>query len=157
MAPSYREDGYLIVQPGSQNTLVRFGLEDSLSPPSYSIPTKVYKPSPESPFYTIIPPTVDEPSKLEELTVYPIIKGEIVDVDALNFLLKSILKSILKDRPLILLNNIALLLVQTSSRWSNASIESITQYVFETLQLNAFAIVPSALAAMFAYGICSWI
>ncbi|KAH3678018.1 hypothetical protein OGATHE_000673 [Ogataea polymorpha] len=53
--PSFREDNFLIVQPGSQNTLVRFGIEDVLSPPAYSIPTKVYKNAQDTAYYTIKP------------------------------------------------------------------------------------------------------
>ncbi|KAG7867041.1 hypothetical protein KL918_003236 [Ogataea parapolymorpha] len=133
------------VQPGSQNTLVRFGIEDVLSPPAYSIPTKVYKNAQDTAYYTIKPQD-------ESLAVYPIVKGEIVDVHGLNFLFKCIARSILKDHPVLLLNSIAFTLVQTSNRWSNETIEMITKYVFETLQFGAFSIVPASLCSMFSYG-----
>ncbi|VEU22799.1 DEKNAAC103864 [Brettanomyces naardenensis] len=150
MAPSFRDEGHLIVYPGSQRTLIRFGLEDSITPPTYSIPTKVYKnPSDERLFKASPPDGVEDP---ERYAVYPIKKGEIVNVDALNFLFKSIVKSVIRDRPLILLDSISFTLVQSSQKWSPSAIETITNYVFEVLQLAAFAIVPSALCSMFAFG-----
>ncbi|KAH3671092.1 hypothetical protein OGAPHI_000803 [Ogataea philodendri] len=143
--PSFREDSFLIVQPGSQNTLVRFGIEDTLSPPAYSIPTKVYRNASDPSLYTIN-------GQDESLAVYPIVAGDIVDVNGLNFLLKCIVRSILKNHPVLLLNSIAFTLVQTSNRWSSDAIENITKYVFESLQFGAFSVVPASLSSMFAYG-----
>ncbi|CDK24779.1 unnamed protein product [Kuraishia capsulata CBS 1993] len=143
MAP-YKDDHYLIVQPGSQNTLVLFGLEESLTPPTFSIPTKVYRDANKPDYF-------HTSSEDESLAVYPIVKGEIVDIAAFNFFLRVIVKGILKSHPTLLLNQIALVLL-ASNKWSRIAIETITQYVFETLLLTAFQVVPLALGGFYAYG-----
>lgn len=81
--------------------------------------------------------------------IYPISKGRIVNIDAFNFFLKLIYKSILSKHPNV--NNIPFLLL-SSSEWSRLDIEYITQYVFESMELNAFTIIPSSLATVYAYG-----
>ncbi|ODV83910.1 hypothetical protein CANARDRAFT_29632 [[Candida] arabinofermentans NRRL YB-2248] len=143
MAPQYKQEHYLIIQPGSHSTLVKFGLDDTLSPPTYSIPTKIYQSSNNADQYTMIPN--DKP-------IFPIVKGSIENVKGLNFLLKSVLKSVLKLNPTILLSQIPLVIVQTSANWSPASIESITNYVFEAMSLPSLSIVPTSLCCLFAYG-----
>lgn len=148
--PPFKDEAHLIVLPGSLRTLIRFGLEDIITPPTYAIPTKVYK-NPEDPtlYLATRPSGVPDP---ESYAIRPIVRGEIVDIDAFNFLLKSIVKSVLKDNPLVLLDSITFTLVESSARWSPVDIERITNYAFETLQLAAVAIVPSALCSLFAYG-----
>jgi len=151
MAPSFKDEAHLIILPGSLHTLVRFGLEDAITPPTYSIPTKVYRNPHQDGYFQATAP-LDAQGDLERYAVYPIVKGEIANVDALNFLFKCIVKSVLKNNPLILLDSITFTLVQSSSRWSPVAVETITNYAFETLQLAAFAIVPAALCALFAHG-----
>lgn len=81
--------------------------------------------------------------------IYPIIKGKIVNINAFNFFLKLIYKSILSKNPNI--NNIPFLLL-SSAGWSRLDIEYITQYVFESMELNAFTVIPSSLTTVYAYG-----
>lgn len=81
--------------------------------------------------------------------IYPISKGRITNIQAFNFFLKLIYKSILAKHPTV--TNIPFLLL-SSSGWSRLDIESITQYVFESMELNAFTIIPSSLATIYAYG-----
>lgn len=151
MAPSFKDDAHLIILPGSLHTLVRFGLEDAITPPTYSIPTKVYRnPNQDGCFQATAP--VGSEGDPESYAVYPIVRGEIVNVDALNFLFKCVLRSVLKDNPLVLLDSITFTLIQSSSRWSPVALEMITNYAFETLQLAAFAVVPAALCSLFAHG-----
>ncbi|OWB54648.1 hypothetical protein B5S28_g499 [[Candida] boidinii] len=145
MAPYYREDNYLIIQPGSERTLVSFGLHEYLKPPAFSVPTKVYVDKDDSTKFT-------SKSDDESLAIYPIKKGKVTNPDALNYLIKVIFNGVLRQNPTILRNNIALTIIQTSSRWSSLAIEKITSYAFEILQINAFTIVPSALCSMFAFG-----
>lgn len=45
------------------------------------------------------------------------------------------------------------LLLLTSEPWNRLQIENITQYVFETLKIPAFSILPTSLSATFAYGV----
>lgn len=61
--PLYREDNYLVVHPGSQNTLFSFGLQDSLSPPQYKIPSRVF----QDPVTKAFRSTRDEPKPKAEL------------------------------------------------------------------------------------------
>ncbi|KAH3679034.1 hypothetical protein WICMUC_001229 [Wickerhamomyces mucosus] len=143
MAPSFNESDYLIIAPGSTFTSVQLGLGESFTPPTYQIPTKVYSTDKEGIFTS--------ENQDESKVIYPIVKGEIVNIKAFNFFLKLIYRSILKENSNHGNNNIPLLLI-SSSKWSRINIELITQYVFETIELNAFAILPSALATLFAYG-----
>ncbi|CCH44403.1 Actin-1 [Wickerhamomyces ciferrii] len=141
MAP-FHEEHFLIISPGSQITLVQFGLHDGVfAPPVIEIPTKVYS-NPDKPGTFL--------SKGEESNViYPIVKGSIQNIQAFNFFLKLIYKSILSKHPQV--NNIPFLLL-SNSEWSRLDIEHITQYVFESMELNAFTIIPNALATLYAHG-----
>ncbi|ODV93675.1 hypothetical protein PACTADRAFT_51442 [Pachysolen tannophilus NRRL Y-2460] len=144
MAP-IKDDNFLIIQPGSQFTLFSFGLnQESLALPHYKIPTKVYLKSKD------VPEEFTSKSEDESLAVYPIIKGEIVNVNALNYLLKIILKSIHKIS-YIIPSNVALTLIG-SNRWSKLDIEYITHYAFESLQIGNFTILPLSLCANFSFG-----
>lgn len=159
MAPGYKEDSYLILQPGSQHTLVRLGLEDPLGLPSHSIPTRVYR------------SVNDEGDTLYSMTeregyseVLPIVAGQIKDVTGLQFLIKSIITSFLRKgsdedendeishTDVTSAESINLLLVQASSRWSPFSVESIVNYAFEALNLNSVSVIPLELCSTFAYG-----
>lgn len=141
MAP-FHDEHFLIISPGSTVTLVQFGIGESYSPPTIEIPTKVYK-------HPSLPNAFISESANEEDAIFPIVKGDIINVDALNFFLKLIYKSILKKHPNV--SNIPFLLISTSS-WSKLDIESITKYVFESMELNAFTILPQSLASVYAYG-----
>lgn len=143
MAP-YKEDHYLIIQPGSSSTLIQFGLnQDSLTLPAYRIPTKVYKDG--SGGYT-------SQSEDESMAVFPIAKGQIIDGDAFNHFLRVILRSVLQLHPVVLTSNIAFLLVVPSTKWSKLCLERITNYVYEKMGITAFNIAPVASCANFAYG-----
>lgn len=147
MAP-LRQDSYLIIYPGSTRTLVQFGIgEDTLQPPTISIPTKVYRDANGS--FT---------SKETEDVVFPIEDGSIVDIDAFQYLLKLIYKSVLKqqseDSPIAwdtTLSNIPFLLISHHS-WTQFQEELLCRHVFESMKLNHFAILPSSLASSFAFG-----
>lgn len=139
MAP-FIEDHYFIVLPGSSTTSVQFGIGESFIPPTLEIPTKVYSTKDVGVFSS---------SGSESFAIYPIINGNIIDIEAFNFFLKLIYKSILKQHPTV--SNIPFLLV-SSTQWSKNAIESITQYVFESMEVNSFAIIPEPLATLFSYG-----
>lgn len=163
MAPSYKEDTYLIIQPGSLHTLVKLGLDDPLGLPSHSIPTKVFKKTKQEDEDDNKSTTFYSMNQLEGYEeVLPIVAGQIKDVQGLQFLIKSIITSLL-TKPESNENNdtveispsvesINLLLVQTSTKWNPFSIESIINYLFESLKLNSISLVPIELCSMFAYG-----
>lgn len=148
MAPGFREDSYMIVQPGSLYTLVKFGLEDPLGLPSHCIPTKVYKNSNNQ--YSITP-------KDRYIDTFPIVKGVIVDIEGLKFFLHSIIQSVLDssvedgDIPMPL-DAVNLLIVQTSTCWNPFLIESLVNFGFETLNVHSISIVPIELCIMSSHG-----
>jgi actin-related protein 9 len=79
--------------------------------------------------------------------VYPIRNGAIVDQKAFHYFIKLVYKSI--ARP----GYPTALLLASSSRWTRPQIELLTQYVFETVRVPGFSLVPSGLAAAFAFAL----
>lgn len=143
--PLYKEENFLVVHPGSQYTIFSFGLQDSLSPPQYKIPSIIYQDS----------ITKDYKSKRQneqDIEIHPIKASNIVDLDAFNYLLKIILQSIITNNPIITINQIPLLLIVPSLTWSRSSIEYITKHVIESLEFTAFNILDMSLAATFGVG-----
>ncbi|ODQ81668.1 hypothetical protein BABINDRAFT_109915 [Babjeviella inositovora NRRL Y-12698] len=134
----YKEENYLIIQPGSQSTYVSFGLEDSLAPPAYVFPTKVYQSGDN---FSCTDSSLPE--------VYPIVGGEIINIEALKYLIKVIVKSLNKQFPLKLTSLIPLLLL-SSFHWSRLHIEQLTQYALEDLQFLGFNILPTCLGNLFS-------
>lgn len=148
MAPGFREDSYMIVQPGSLNTLVKFGLDDPLGLPSHCIPTKIYKNNDTD--YSITP-------KVGYNELFPIVKGEIVDIEGLKFFIQSIIQSVLdssveEGEISMPLDSVNLLIVQTSTRWNPFLIESLVNYGFETLNVHSISIVPIESCILFSHG-----
>lgn len=144
MAPAYKEENYVIIHPGSANTLVRFGLEDPVGLPSHSIPTLVYK---TANGYSM--------NKNENaILIRPIVKGKIIDINGFLFLIKSIINSFMKLdlNGGIELDQLHVLIVQTSKNWGYLNIEKLINYLFESLSLQHVSIVPLGLSAMFSYG-----
>lgn len=145
--PLYREDNFLVVHPGSTHTLFLFGLQESLSPPEYRIPSVVYQ-NPITKTYQ-----AEKPDSIEDVTeIYPIKGGKIIDIEGFKFLLKVILQSVIAKNPIITINQIPLLLVVPSFCWSRYQIESITKYVIESLEFTGFNVLDLSVAATFAIG-----
>ena len=143
--PLYKEECFLVVQPGSEFTIFSFGLQDSLAPPQYKIPSIVYQ-DPTTKQYKA---TNDEPNLLE---IRPIHLSKIVNIDAFNYLLKVILQSVVSKNPIITINQIPLLLIKPSLTCSRSQIEYITKYVIESLEFTAFNVVDISLASTFGVG-----
>lgn len=142
--PLYREDTFLVVHPGSHHTLFSFGLQDSLSPPQYKIPSVVYRDASTGEFKS------SDENNAE--AIHPIQASKIVDVDAFNYLLKLILQSVISKHPIITINQIPLLIVAPTLTWSRYTVEVITKYVFEQLEFTAFNILDLPIAATFSIG-----
>lgn len=140
--PSFRDDNIVVISPGSETTQATIGLAESLTPPTIQIPTRVYRHGTNPNWFS---------SKGEDSqAIYPIQGGRVVDVDALNYLLKLVYRLAQN-----LLGQYAAIpmLVLSSCRWDRLTVERITQYAFETIKVTGFTIIPSALAATFAYGL----
>lgn len=144
--PLYKEDNFLIIYPGSKHTLSLFGLSDTLSPPQFKIPSIVYQDSITKQYQA----TNNSENATEE--IYPIIESKIVNLDAFNYLLKIILQSVIANHPTITINQIPMLLITPSLTWSRQSIEYVTKYVIENLEITAFNIIDLSLAATFGVG-----
>ncbi|KAF6072637.1 hypothetical protein FOB64_000656 [Candida albicans] len=144
--PLYKEDNFLIIYPGSKHTLFLFGLSDTLSPPQFKIPSIVYQDSITKQYQA----TNNSENATEE--IYPIIESKIVNLDAFNYLLKIILQSVIANHPTITINQIPMLLITPSLTWSRQSIEYVTKYVIENLEITAFNIIDLSLAATFGVG-----
>ena len=123
-----------------------FGLSDTLSPPQFKIPSIVYQDSITKQYQA----TSNSENATEE--IYPIIESKIVNLDAFNYLLKIILQSVIANHPTITINQIPMLLITPSLTWSRQSIEYITKYVIENLEITAFNIIDLSLAATFGVG-----
>lgn len=146
--PLYREEYFLVVHAGSQNTLFLFGLRDSLTPPQYKIPTAVYLDTQTNEYHlTNATGTYTE--------IRPIQGSRIVDVPAFQALLKFIMQTIIEKHPIVTINLVPLLLVVPSLSYSRSAIESVTKYVFELLELTAFNIIDLAAASTFGIGCTS--
>lgn len=142
--PLFREENFLIVHVGSLHTLFLFGLQDSLSPPQYKIPSVVFQA--ENGEYH----SKNEDNQYKEIK--PVQGSRIVDLDAFQYLLNIILQSVISQNPIITINQIPLLLITPSLSWSRHQVEHITKYAIETLEFNAFNVIDIALASNFAMG-----
>ncbi|SCU86253.1 LAMI_0D01112g1_1 [Lachancea mirantina] len=151
MAP-FRQESYFVVYPGSQRTLVQFGIrEETFHLPQLEIPTEVYQK--DGKFFS---KNYDGDCQV----VKPIKDGKIQDLNALLFFLKLIYRSILAEKSgggarsdvfETELANIPMLLI-SSVHWTQSQLERITQFVFEQLQINNFMFLPSPLATSYALG-----
>ncbi|KAL7666171.1 Actin-like protein ARP9 [[Candida] zeylanoides] len=158
--PLYREDNYLVVHPGSQSTIFSFGLQDSLSPPQYKIPTRVYQHAESREFRSTREAAAgaDAPGEPAEAAdawteVYPIQRGKIADLDAFNYLLKMILQSVIAKNPIITISQIPLLIISSNLTWSRHHTECVTKYVMESLEFPAFNVLDVSAAANFGLGV----
>lgn len=146
--PLYREENFLVVHPGSEHTLFSFGLQESLSPPEYKIPSVVYQ-NPVTKEYQASKP---EDSIEEVIEINPIRASKIVDIEAFKYLLKLILQSVIAKNPIVTINQIPLLLIIPSSCWSRHQIEEITKYAMETLEFTGFNVLDLSIASTFGMG-----
>ncbi|KAK6464298.1 actin-like protein ARP9 [Scheffersomyces coipomensis] len=148
----YKEENFLVVHPGSKHTLFSFGLQDSLSPPQYKIPSIVYQDPKTKEYKSKRNENEDGEGSIKLIEIHPIKAAKIVDVNAFNYLLKIILQSVITNNPIITINQIPLLLIIPSLTWSRANIEYVTKYVIETLEFTAFNILDISLASTFGIG-----
>lgn len=146
--PLYREENFLVIHAGSQSTLFLFGLQDSLTPPQYKVPTVVYFDKSANEYRSSNHSGTLEP-------VYPIRGTRIVDTNAFNALLKFILQTIIKDHPVLTINQVPLLLIVPSVSYSSNALEEVTRYVFEKLEFTAFNILDASIAATYGLGATS--
>ncbi|ODV88358.1 hypothetical protein CANCADRAFT_4491 [Tortispora caseinolytica NRRL Y-17796] len=135
MAPIHDKD-VLIIFPGSEVTHVQYGLPESFTPPSVTIPSVIYK-HPDG--------AENHFSAVEGTPVSPIVAGKIVDLPAFCYLLRVIIKTFVPigASPAVLL--------ASSIHWTPLQIERITQFVFQTCHVPYFTIELSSLLTTCAY------
>ncbi|KAF2224647.1 hypothetical protein BDZ85DRAFT_272757 [Elsinoe ampelina] len=176
--PTIKDDQLLIIAPGSQTTLVQHGLPESLTPARYRIRSCVfpaeepgrYEPNkvrlkkktatngvkPEDTVKSEVTsaetpaqeeePEYEEDFESEEGAIWPIQAGAIVDWDAFFGLMAYVKGTI---QPFIT----AAILVISQPCWTPKDHEKITQHFFETYKNQAFAIMDSAVATSYGYGL----
>ncbi|KAM9908826.1 hypothetical protein OXX79_000126 [Metschnikowia pulcherrima] len=143
--PLFREENFLLVHAGSQETKVLFGLQESLTPPQFKIPTVVYHDQSTNQYRATDPAG-------EYVKIHPIVGSRIVDVEALKALLKFILQSFIQKNPILTINQIPLLLITPTVSFSREAVEEITKFVFQTLEFTAFNILDLSVAASYGLG-----
>ncbi|KAF4550805.1 Actin-like protein 1 [Elsinoe fawcettii] len=176
--PTIKDDQLLIIAPGSQTTLVQHGLPESLTPARYRIRSCVfpaeqpgqYEPnkvrlkkrttangtkaegavnsegtSAEAPVKDE-EPEYEEDFESEEGAIWPIQAGTIVDWDAFFGLMAYVKGTV---QPFIT----AAILVIAQPCWTPRDHEKITQHFFETYKNQAFAIMDSAVATSYGFGL----
>lgn len=143
--PLFRDENFLVVHAGSEHTVFLFGLLDSLTPPHYKVPTVVYLDTTTNQYRSSNPE-----GKFQE--IWPIRGLRIVDVNALQALLKFILQSIIQRHPILTLNQVPLLLLVPSLSYARAAVEQLTKFVFEQLELTAFNVLDLSVAASIGLG-----
>lgn len=136
-----RDDSYLVVHAGSQLTRILFGLGDLLLPPTWQVPTRVFR-SPQG----YVAAASDNTSE-----VWPVVAGRIEDVEAFCFHLRQVVRLVMATNPQVAPGLVPLLLLLLLL-WLRRLLEEVTRFVFEELPLAAFTVLPACLAAMFAVG-----
>lgn len=126
--------------------------EETFTVPELEIPTQIYRTTRQDGSYTYHSTNKDNKAEL----IKPIQNGEIIDISAFTQFLRLIFVSILSDRANknqdafeAELSNIPLLLI-THHSWSQSDLEIITQYVFESLEINNLIQLPASLAATYS-------
>lgn len=143
--PLYREDSFLAVHTGLAHTVLLFGLQESLAPPQYKVPTLVHY-NEKTKEYSLHEGEDTRP-------VRPIVDSRIADVEALKALFKFIIQTLLAQNPVLTLNRIPLVWIVPSHSYSRTAVEKVTQYVFEALELTAFNVLDLLIAAAFGLGV----
>ncbi|PSK43985.1 hypothetical protein B9Z65_1702 [Elsinoe australis] len=176
--PAFKDDQLLIISPGSQTTLAQLGLPESLTPARYRVrscmfpaekagefePNKVrrkvkgaingVKPEGEvkvegTPAET--PAQDDEPEyeedfQSEEGAIWPIRAGQVVDWPAFYALISYVYNTV--NPPF----HTAVLFIAEPC-WTPREHEKITQFFFEKFKIPAFAIMDSAVATSYGFGL----
>lgn len=134
MSVVFRDIQIAVISPGSQTTLVQHGLTESLLPPGYSLPTRLFVK--EDGTYTM------EPTSNE---LYPLLRGKIHHQDAFHYFLKCVYETIRGD---VLA---PALIVVISPRWTKRQLEKLTKYLFEEVGIPALMYLPESVCVAFAY------
>ncbi|KAK9476320.1 hypothetical protein V1514DRAFT_298654 [Lipomyces japonicus] len=139
--PPFRDEVVFVISTGSQRTRVQYGLHESLTPPEIIVPTKVYK---QDDVYSL-------ESDDETTAIHPIVKGRIVDIKGLLFLMAELYRSTAKveagNAPY------SPVLFTINSEWKPRQIEEIVSYLLKEVQAPAVTAIPEVLGSAFAYGL----
>ncbi|KAK9462403.1 uncharacterized protein V1516DRAFT_670166 [Lipomyces oligophaga] len=141
--PPFRDEVVLVIASGSQTTRVQYGLAESLLPAQLHYKTRVYKSGVEGgrQQYAL--------SGNEEDAIYPMVKGKIIDLDALTYLYETIYK--LNTSYAEGLGPVSPILLTCNAEWRPNEIEYIIAHLFREIHVPAIAFVPEALGASFAF------
>ncbi|KAI5356896.1 Putative Actin family, ATPase, nucleotide binding domain-containing protein [Septoria linicola] len=167
--PPFRDDQIFIIAPGSQTTLAQLGLPESFTPARYRLRSRMfpgeqkgeYEPikirkkekavqstengptngesKPESPEW-------EEDRISEEGAIWPIQNGSIVDWPCFYALLDHVYNTVNPPfhTPILLI---------AEPTWTHKEYEKVAQFIFEKFKTPALAMMDSAVATTYAYGI----
>ncbi|GAM88105.1 hypothetical protein ANO11243_061360 [Dothideomycetidae sp. 11243] len=159
--PAFKDDQLLIIAPGSQTTLAQLGLPESLTPARYRIRSCMFPGEKQGEF---------EPNKVrrkasstngtngagedefeedhvsEDGAVWPIKAGQVTDWPAFFALISYIMTTISPPfhTPILFI---------AEPVWTARELEKITQFFFEKYKIPAFALMDSAVATAYGFGL----
>ncbi|KAF2760984.1 actin-related protein, ARP9 class [Pseudovirgaria hyperparasitica] len=166
--PPFKDDQIIIISPGSETTLAQLGLPESFTPAAFRIrsrmfpgekagewePNKIRKkggPGAHGANGSTNGDTevvYEEDFMSEEGAVWPIAGGKIVNWSCFFALMTHVYNTL--NPPF---HTPILLIAQPV--WTMKDHEKITQFFFERFKMPAFALMDSAVATMYAYGVQS--
>ncbi|KAK4619582.1 SWI/SNF and RSC complexes subunit arp9 [Fulvia fulva] len=168
--PPFRDDQILIIAPGSQTTLAQLGLPESFTPARYRLPSRMFPAEEAGHYEPVKVRRKEKPVKStedgaatngdashdeaeweedrvsEEGAIWPIQRGSIVDWRCFYALMEHVYNTINPPfhTPILILSEPV---------WTHKEYEKVAQFFFEKFKTPALAMMDSALAATYAYGI----
>ncbi|KAF2765337.1 actin-like ATPase domain-containing protein [Teratosphaeria nubilosa] len=166
--PPFRDDQLFVIAPGSETTLAQLGLPESLTPARYRVRSRMFAAEKEGEYEAIkirkkdksAPPVAptngasatahgpewEEDRISEEGAIWPVRDGKIVDWPCFYALMTHVYNLVNPPfhTPVILI---------AEPVWTPKEHEKLTQFFFEKFKVPAFAMVDSAVAASYAYGV----
>ncbi|KAF2167178.1 hypothetical protein M409DRAFT_22607 [Zasmidium cellare ATCC 36951] len=168
--PPFRDDQIFIIAPGSETTLAQLGLPESFTPARFRLRSRMFlgeqsgeyepvkirkkekkaKPETEGAAtngdHSTEEPEWEEDRISEDGAVWPIRKGSIVDWPCFYALMEHVCNTV--NPPF----HTPILLISEPS-WTHKEYEKVAQFFFEKFKVPGLAMMDSALAATYAYGI----
>ncbi|KAF7191981.1 SWI/SNF and RSC complexes subunit arp9 [Pseudocercospora fuligena] len=163
--PPFRDDQIFIIAPGSQTTLAQLGLPESFTPARYRLRSRMFPGENEGEYEPIKirrkekpangattsgtngeEPEWEEDRISEEGAIWPIQNGTIVDWQCFYALLEHVHNTVNPPfhTPILLIGEPV---------WTHKEYEKVAQFIFEKFKTPALAMMDSAVATVYAYGI----
>ncbi|EGP90710.1 unnamed protein product [Zymoseptoria tritici ST99CH_3D1] len=168
--PPFRDDQIFIISPGSQTTLAQLGLPESFTPARFRLrsrmfaaelpgkyePVKIRRKEKKTDTQNGAPatngngteeePEWEEDRKSEEGAIWPIQHGSIMDWPCFYALMEHVYNTV--NPPFH-----TPILIISQPVWTHKEYEKVAQFFFEKFKTPALAMMDSAVATTYAYGI----